>query len=419
MVFFCYMDRTVRIQLHPTPEHAQALKETLRQFTNAFNAVCAYGWQHAQRNGVKLHHAMYYETKVVCPGLVSDLLIQARVKATEAVRSALTWKARKEAIYPQKVAKALKRGKPAPTFTPVKCPHSLLCPVRYNEKTYALKWDIQQVRLSTSMGKISIPFTIPHYSTRYTGCKVASSDLIERKGKFWLHIVVSVPEPVVAPSDEVIGVDLGLNRPAVTSNHQFLGGRHWKEVDRRRFRLRRKLQSKGTRSAKRHLKQLSGKQRRFHRDCDHVLSKSLVKSTPAGATIVFENLTHIRESSRMERGKGNRNVENKRKLHSWTFEQLYRFTLYKANEHGIRVERIDPRHTSQTCSRCGYQARNNRRSQSLFHCRSCEYQLNADLNAAQNIRSKYLASIGRTLAGGSLSIDLSCPPPGEMQAPCP
>src|SRR5438477_13217709 len=137
------MDRTVRIHLHPTPAQAAALQETLVQFTQAFNAVCVYGWQHREKNGVKLHHAMYYQTKAACPGLVSDLLIQARVKATEALRSAFTWKVKHEASYPKKVAKALKRGKPTPTFKPVQCPHSTHCPVRYNEKTYSLNWEAQ------------------------------------------------------------------------------------------------------------------------------------------------------------------------------------------------------------------------------------------------------------------------------------
>jgi IS605 OrfB family transposase len=215
---------------------------------------------------------------------------------------------------------------------------------------------------------------------------------------------------VVEKSPEVIGVDLGLNRPAVTSARQFLGASHWKEVDRRHSRLKRNLQSKGTKSAKRHLKQLSRRQQRFHRDCDHVLSKRIVQNTPAGATIVFENLTNIRESSAIGKSKKN---DKKRKLHSWTFAQLYDFTVYKAAERGIRVERIDPRHTSQTCSRCGHRARNNRRSQSLFLCRKCGYSLNADLNAAKNIRDKHLASLaslGTALIGGSPSSGLSSQP---------
>ncbi len=394
------MDRTIRVQLNPTPEQAQALLETLDQFTRAFNHVCRFGWEHRERNGVALHHATYYDTKAACPLLVSDLLIQARTKATETVKSALTWKAKKEALYPKKVAKAQKQGKPIPVFKPVKCPQSEQCPVRYNEKTYALNWATQSVRLSTTQGRMTLPFTVPSYNAHLQGYPPCTADLIYKRGKFSLHIVVSVPEPEFKRTDTVIGVDLGLNRPAVTSTRQFLGSKRWKEIDRRSFRLRRKLQSKGTKSAKRHLKKLSQKQARFHRDCDHVLSKQIVNSTPGGSTIVLENLTNIRETSKMGRGKGNKTLSNKRKLHSWTFAQLYSFIGYKGQARGMAVERIDPRHTSQTCSKCGYQHRSNRRTQSLFLCRKCGYCLNADLNASLNIRSKYLATLDTLLSSG-------------------
>jgi IS605 OrfB family transposase len=396
------MDRTVRLLLQPNSEQAMALQETLAQFTSCYNAVCAYGWQHREKNGVKLHHATYYDTKALCPDLVSDLLIQARVKATETLKSAFTWKAKKEARYPKLAEKRRKQGKPIPAFKPVKCPESKQCAVRYNVHTYTLNWPTSSIRVSTTQGKMTIPFTVPHFSEQYRGCKVATADLCYRKGKFWLHVVVDVPEPVVPQNDEVIGVDLGINRPAVTSNRQFLGSRHWKEVDRRRFRLRRKLQSKGTKSAKRHLRKLSGKSLRFHRDCDHVLSKRIVQSTPQGATVVLENLTNIRENVSHRKGEG------QRRMHGWSFAQLYGFVAYKGQERGVSVERIDPRHTSQTCSKCGHQARNNRRSQSVFHCRSCGYQLNADLNAAYNIRDKFcLAQSGIPVLSGPQSTGLS------------
>ena len=122
---------------------------------------------------------------------------------------------------------------------------------------------------------------------------------------------------------------------------------------------------------------------------------------PAGATIVLENLKNIRDTSKMGRGKQKKNVENKRRLHSWSFDQLYSFVEYKAQERGIQVIKVDPRHTSQTCSLCGHQHRSNRRSQSLFLCRSCGYSLNADLNAAYNIRDKYcLAQDGTPVLSG-------------------
>jgi putative transposase len=397
------MDRTIVVQLKPSPEQARGLKTTLEQYTACFNAVCREGFTTGCSNGVELHHRTSYPLRAEYPDLPAQLVVSARVKATEAVKSALTWKIKKEQAYLKWVEKARKQGKPAPVFKPVRCPRSELVCIRYDQRSFWVKWETFTCSLATVNGRVELPFTVPAHLMRYVGSQVCSADLCYRKGRFTLHIVVSLPEPAVVPTQEVIGVDLGLNRPAVTSTRHFLGEKRWKEQERRIFRLRRQLQAKGTRSAKRHLKKLSKKQFRLHRDHDHVLSKRIVENAPPGSTIVLENLTNIRETSQMGRGKQKKHVENKRRLHSWSFAQLYSFVEYKAQARGIRVVRIDPRHTSQTCSRCGYQHRANRRSQSLFLCRQCGYQLNADLNAAYNIREKYLASLaqdGRAVLNG-------------------
>ncbi len=83
------MDKMIKLRLNASSAQACALDETTCQFTRAFNMVCTYGWSAEEKNGTALHHATYRDTKVRAPGLVSDLHIQARVKATEAVKSAL------------------------------------------------------------------------------------------------------------------------------------------------------------------------------------------------------------------------------------------------------------------------------------------------------------------------------------------
>jgi putative transposase len=392
------MDRTIVLNLRPTQERAALMQRTLAEHTACFNAVVHLGFTQQCSNGVELHKQTYYPLRAQYPDLPAQLVCAARVKATEAVKSALTWQKKHAQNYPKRVEKAKRKGKPIPVFWPVKAPHVQHCPIRYDARSYWVKWESFTCSLATIAGRVEFPFSVPSYAQKYIGGKVCSADLVYRKGKWSLHVTVSIPEPTVPPSTEVIGVDLGLNRPAVTSNRHFLGERRWKEQERRIFRLRRKLQAKGTQSAKRHLHKLSGKLFRQRRDHDHVISKRIVQNTPQGATIVLENLTYIRDRATMQK-----HTENQRRLHSWSFAQFHSFLTYKAQERGIQVVKIDPRHTSQTCSRCGYQARNNRRSQSLFFCRSCGYQLNADLNAAQNIREKYLASLaslGIPLAGG-------------------
>jgi len=367
------MNRTVRVKLQPTPEQAEVLAETAALFTQAFNVVCAYGWEHGEKNGVRLHHATYYLCKVGTPALVSDLHIQARVKATEALKSAFTMQ---------------RQGRK------VSAPHASACPPRYNLHTFKIDWEARTVRLSTTQGRMSLPFHVPNYATPYLGGKVATADLIQRDDAWWLHIVVDIPAPVVQPTEDVMGVDLGLAQPAVTSTHQFLGEKRWRAVEGRAFKLRRALQHSSTKSAKRHLKKMRRRQARFRRDCDHVLSKQIVNATEPGSTIVLENLTNIRR-----RIKTKRKTANKRRLHGWSFAQLNTFVRYKAETRGCTVAGVDPRHTSQTCSRCGHVARNNRRARAWFNCRRCGFQLHADLNGARNIAAKYRASLGTSETG--------------------
>jgi putative transposase len=374
------LNRTVRIRLRPTPEQAAVLHETMRQFTASFNKVCRVGWEQRRGNAYTLHRLTYRDCKTAHPALVSDLHVQARQKAAEAVRSALDRQ---------------RKGRK------VSCPQSPLCPPRYTLHTFRLNWKASAVNLSTTSGRLVVAFNLPQYAIYAVGHPVATADLIFRKGRFYLHVVVDLPPVEVPDVGPTIGVDLGVTRPAVTSDNRFHGQRHWREVVKRTFRLRRALQSKGTRSAKRHLRSLAGREQRFRRDCDHVLSKSILNGLPPGTTIVVEELTHIRSRVKSRKGDG------KRRLHAWSFHQLRAFLEYKAEASGCRVVGIDPRYTSQRCNACGHIERANRKSQSEFCCQKCGHRQNADLNGAKNVCDKQLVGWAIGLPDGPSSTGLS------------
>jgi putative transposase len=374
------LNRTARIRLRPTPEQAEALHETVRQFTASFNAVCRVGWEKQIGNAHHLHHLSYYPCKAAYPELPTNLLIQARQKASEAVKSAL-----------DRQRKARK----------VSCPNADQCPPRYNCRTLRVAWDAANVSLSTTAGRLDVPFHLPQYAAYAQGLPVATADLIFRRGRFYLHLVVDLPPVEVPDTGPTIGVDLGVSRPAVTSDNRFHGKRLWREVQKRTFRLRRALQSNGSRSAKRHLQRLAGRETRFRRDCDHVLSKAILRDLPSGATIVLEDLTHLRSRVRAHKGEG------KRRMHAWSFAQLRFFLEYKAEAQGCRVVVIDPRYTSQRCNVCGHIERANRKSQSEFRCQKCGHRQNADLNGAKNVRDKHLVRWATCLPGGPPSDGLS------------
>jgi putative transposase len=357
------MDRTVRVLLKTTHEQSETLMRTAKQFTETYNSICALGWRLRQGGAYSLQRFCYHDNKAAWPDLVSDLHIQCLHKSAESLKSAFALQ---------------KKGRK------VGCPQSTLCPPRYNRHTFRVDWQAGTVNLSTVAGRMTLPFRLPDYAAYACECQVATADLVYRKSKWHLHIVVHCPAVAFQDNGQALGVDLGICRPAVTSDNHFHGKRKWREIEKRRFRLRRKLQTNGSKSAKRHLKNLAGRSQRFRRDCDHVLSRSILANVLPGTTVVVENLTNIRTRVKASRG------DAKRRIHAWSFAQLRGYLEYKAENLGARVVGIDPRHTSQRCNACGFTYRGNRRSQSEFDCRSCGHKQNADLNGAKNIRDKYL-----------------------------
>ncbi|EJF06793.1 transposase [Thiovulum sp. ES] len=49
------------------------------------------------------------------------------------------------------------------------------------------------------------------------------------------------------------------------------------------------------------------------------------------------------------------------------------------------MKKVNPKFTSQKCSKCGYIDKENRKTQSEFKCLKCGHSENADLNASKNI----------------------------------
>ena len=78
---------------------------------------------------------------------------------------------------------------------------------------------------------------------------------------------------------------------------------------------------------------------------------------------------------------------------------------YKADWYERQFVAVPAHHTSQRCSECGHVEAGNRVSQELFKCLSCGHEINADINAAENIRRQGVETLAR--AGNS---SLGVPP---------
>jgi putative transposase len=82
-------------------------------------------------------------------------------------------------------------------------------------------------------------------------------------------------------------------------------------------------------------------------------------------------------------GRGKRGLNRSIMEQGWgAFERVL---VYKLEERGGALIKVDPRYTSQTCSACGTIDKASRESQASFACRHCGFAAHADHNAALNI----------------------------------
>ena len=84
------------------------------------------------------------------------------------------------------------------------------------------------------------------------------------------------------------------------------------------------------------------------------------------------------------------------------------------SEAGTVFYEIDPRHTSQQCSCCGFISPHNR-DKERFLCEACGYFADADIDAAVVIRQRGLKELGISLPQLPRVPGKVTPPPAERQ----
>jgi len=346
---------TLKIKLVSTTEQFKSLYATMKRFNEACNYISDIAFNSKTFGKIKLQKICYYDVRTRF-NLSAQMVVRAIGKVSE------SYKVDKKTLH---------------TFNDTSA-------MVYDERI--LSFDgMEFASILTLDGRIKIPMVLGNYHKGLIGGNRVrgQADLILQNGIFYLMLVVEVPESTPNSDNGFMGIDLGIVNIATTSDGQQLSGKAIRNIRKRNNKLRAKLQSKGTKSAKRLLKKRRQKEQLFARDINHCISKKLVsvaKDTHRG--IALEELGGIRERAKTVY------KAQRRELSSWGFYQLRQFIEYKAAIAGVSVVFVDPRNTSRQCSCCGHIDKANRKSQSSFQCTACGFVANADINAAMNIRSR-------------------------------
>jgi putative transposase len=357
------MKQTMLLKLLPTTEQHQALLDTMRAFNEAANCVAQVAFAEKTANKFALQKLVYSELRTTYK-LAAQLAIRCISKASEAYK-------RDKSIQP--------------TFKPAGA-------LVYDSRVMSFK-GLLTVSLLTISGRVLVPFQVGAYQQARLDAIKGQADLLYRNGTFYLAVTLDVAEPTPDRSDRTLGVDLGIVNLATDSEGETFSGELVERNRKRHHALRQRLQKRGTKSARRHLKKLSGKEARFKKNTNHVISKRIVAKAKANRQgIAIEELRHIRKRTDSTVRHSQRSRHS-----SWAFGQLRFFLQYKAALAGVPVRLVDPRNTSRTCSVCGHCAKANRKSQAVFCCVQCGLTMNADINAAINISR---ASVMEPIAAG-------------------
>lgn len=375
------MKLTAKVKLQPTQNQANALQRTLETANVACNYISDVAWSTRTFGKFQLQKLVYHDVRDTF-ALTAQVVIRCIAKVTDAY----------------KTDRNTKR-----TFRP-------LGSIAFDSRILSWQLSKREVSIWTVDGRQKLPFVAHARSLELLAGQRGESDLCLINGAFYLLTSCEVAEPTPSDVGDFLGVDLGVANIAVDSDGTVYQGKTVKNVRYRHRQLRRKLQSKGTKSSRRRLKRLAGKERRFATWTNHNVSKSIVaKAEDTGRGIAIEELGGIRDRVTVRRSQ-------RATLHSWSFAQLRGFIEYKARLRGVPVLAVDPRNTSRICPACGHIAKANRRSQSEFLCMVCGFSGLADHIAARNISSRATVNSPNISAASRVNVSTM---QSQGQGPCP
>jgi putative transposase len=400
---------TAKLKLNTSPEQHQLLRQTQLAYRDALNYVSQYAFAHGKlSNAGRLQQGTYDDIRLQFK-LPSQMACNVPRQVGATYKGLWTKlkqnREHRRAGYTKKRYKGL--DKPPKYVSPT---------VNYNYGyDYSFKPE-QQVSVRTLQGRTIIPYQgyDRHVTLIHHGATIGAAKLWYDEPHKQFYLLVSLELDIEDPTPDtlptVVGVDVGMRYLAttatMTNKSRFFSGKAVRAKADHFARLQKRLQQKGTRSAKRRMIAIGGRERRLKLQANHRIAKSIVQAHPS-TLIGLENLVGIRERTRRRRkrrqksGRGIEAVSPKarranRHASKWAFAELQDMITYKAVLSTALAIKVDADYTSQTCPMCGYSDKRNRPKHGLlFICQNkqcsyrlltgCPYTLHADLVGARNI----------------------------------
>ena len=236
---------------------------------------------------------------------------------------------------------------------------------------------------------------LAEYSRIPTNCKYHNPRVVFDGLNWWLSIGIEYPEHDEMPTNEGIGIDLGIKDLAVTSNGDFYKNinktSQIKKLEKKKKRLQRKVSKKyelnkdganyiKTNNINKIEKQILKLNKRLTNIRDnyvHQTTSEIVKRKPS--FIVMEDLNVVGMM---------KNKYLSKAVQGQKFYEFKRQIEYKSawnNIEFIQVDRWYP--SSKTCCECGNIKKDLKLSDRIYKCPKCGNEADRDFNASMNLKN--------------------------------
>jgi putative transposase len=186
---------TIGLQLKPTKEQPAALKETLERANEAANECSHIAWEYLTFGQYQLHKLAYSVIREKY-GLSAQLAVRVIAKVADAYK------------LDKKAKRVFHR-------------HGSIA---FDDRI--LRYGDHYVSIRTLNGREKITFTCGERERKLLASRQGETDLVYRKGKWYLFATINVVEQSPYNPDDYLGVDLGINRIATDSAGQSFSGTH-------------------------------------------------------------------------------------------------------------------------------------------------------------------------------------------------
>lgn len=382
------LTKTIKLRIYVTPEQEMLFRQMTEQYRQACNFVSQYIFDNQFNMAYQSLNKKLYSDLRKLFGLKSQLAqssIKTAISRYKTIKQQLfqnPYRYKDENGNWQRITKTLEW-----LWKPVLFRRPQADLVR--NRDYSFVDDEQVLSINTLGKRTKCTFEGEHFSEYLDGSyDLGTAKLVELKGLWYLHIPVTkiVEDFQNEHVRHVVGIDRGLRFLTVSYDEQgkteFVSGRKIAPKRHKFQEVRKQLQSKGTKAAKRRLKAISGRENRWMSDMNHQISKTLVQKYGKDTLFVLEDLTGVS----FEENKLSQNAKRNYDLRSWAFYQLEQFLTYKAHENRSEVLKVSARYTSQRCPKCGTIHKGSRDHHKHLYSCQCGYKSNDDRIGAMNIQ---------------------------------